>query len=134
MLRTYAVVAVGGALGAVARYAVGEAFSVSASSFPWPTFAINVVGSFLLALLPGFRAVRTRPLLPPFLGAGVLGGFTTLSAYCEQTRSLLDTGHSTTAGAYLLGTLAAALVAVAVANRLSTLRERTEFEAEEGDR
>lgn len=128
-----AVVALGGVLGALARFGLGEAFPDDGTSFPWTVFAINVAGSFLLALLPASSAVRRNPLLPPLLGTGVLGGFTTLSTASEQTRALLDAGRPGTATAYLVGTLAAALVAVAVADRFSDLAARAEFEAEEGD-
>ena len=110
-----AAVAVGGALGAVLRYLLGEAFPGTPDGFPWTTFAINVSGSFLLALL----IPRLRADLQAFAGPGVLGGFTTLSAYSEQTRHLLDTGHASLATAYSLGTLIACLAAVSVARRVT---------------
>jgi fluoride exporter len=128
-----AAVAVGGALGGVARYLLGEAFPTSNDGFPWTTLAINVTGSFILALLPAFAVVRRHEVLPPLLGTGVLGGYTTLSTYSEQARHLLDIGRSGLALTYLVGTLAACLVGVAVADRFSTRAERVEFEVEEGD-
>lgn len=128
-----AAVAVGGAVGAVARHLLTVAFPGEETSFPWTTFGINVAGSFLLALLPALAVVRRSDLLPPLLGTGVLGGFTTLSAYSEQTRALAGSGHLSTAGLYLLGTLAACLVSVAVADRISTAAQRRRFEDEEGD-
>lgn len=127
------VVALGGALGALARYGLSTAFPDSTSGFPWTTFAINVTGSFLLALLPAAGVVRRRALLPPLLGTGVMGGYTTLSTASEQTRALLAGGHVGTATAYVVGTLVACLVAVALADHFSTLAARSEFEAEEGD-
>ena len=126
-------VALGGAVGALARYLLSDAFPHDTGAFPWTTFAINISGSFLLALLPASAAVRRHDVLPPLLGTGVLGGFTTLSAYSEETRALAAAGHTATAGLYLLGTLAACLVAVAAADRLSTAAERREFADEEGD-
>ena len=87
------VVAIGGAVGAVARFWIGQAMAVSADSFPWATFTINVSGSFLLALLPAFAVVVDHPLLPPALGTGVLGGYTTLSSFAEETRRLAAAGH-----------------------------------------
>ena len=73
-----AAVAAGGALGALARYGLTEAFPDSPAGFPWTVFAINVAGSALLALLPVLAVVRRRPLLTPLLGPGVLGGFLSL--------------------------------------------------------
>jgi fluoride exporter len=128
-----AAVALGGAAGAVARHLLMVAFPDTGSAFPWTTFGINVVGSLLLALLPALAAVRRHALLPPLLGTGLLGGFTTLSTYSEQTRALLASGHASTAGLYLAGTLAGCLIAVAVADMLSTVAERREFDDEEGD-
>jgi CrcB protein len=63
----------------------------------------------------------------------VLGGFTTLSTYSEQTRALAAEGHAVTAAAYAVGTLAACLVAVAVAEPFSRPADRALFEDEEGD-
>jgi len=126
-------VAVGGALGACLRHLLNLEAPDLPGTFPWTTFGINVVGSFLLALLPASAAVRRNPLLPPLLGTGVLGGFTTLSAYSEQTRALYAGGHASLAGLYLVGTFAVCLAAVGVADRLSTAAARREFDAEEGD-
>jgi CrcB protein len=114
----YLAVALGGALGAVLRWALGDAVPDGAG-FPWTTFAINVSGSLVLAGLPALAAVRRRRVLAAALGPGLLGGYTTLSAYSEQTRALLADGRGATALLYLLGTLAACLVAVAAASRLS---------------
>lgn len=124
--------ALGGAVGAVLRWLLGE-LAPADPAFPWTTFAINVTGAFLLALLPAVAAVRSRPHLTLLLGPGLLGGFTTLSAYAEEGRALLADGSTGLAGAYLLGTLAACVAAVALASRWSTPRARREFAAAEGD-
>jgi fluoride exporter len=126
-------VSVGGAVGAVARYAATRGYPDVAASFPWTIFTVNVVGCFLLALLPSLTYVRRHPLLPPLLGTGVLGGFTTLSTYSEQSRALVAAGRSGLAATYVLGTLAAALLGVLVADRFSTPSARSEFDDEEGD-
>ncbi len=110
--------AAGGAVGALLRYLLGE-LAPDTSGFPWTTFAINVVGSLLLALLPALAAVRRYRVLAVALGPGLLGGFTTLSAYAEQSRALLADGDVLVAGSYLLGTLLACLVAVHLASRWS---------------
>ncbi len=124
--------ALGGAVGALLRWWLGEAVGDGAG-FPWATFSINVSGSLALALLPALGAVRRRPALAAGLGPGLLGGYTTLSAYAEQSRELLASGESLTAMAYVVGTLAACLVAVALASRLSSPEARDEFAAEQGD-
>jgi CrcB protein len=125
-------VAAGGAVGAVLRHLLVVA-EPDDSGFPWTTFGINVVGAFLLALLPASQWVRRNHLLPPLLGTGVLGGFTTLSAYSEQTRALVEDDAVATAGLYVVGTIAACLAAVALADRFSTSASRAEFDEEEGD-
>ncbi len=114
MRRELAAVALGGAVGALARWSVGVAVPAG-DGLPWSTLAVNVVGCFLLALLPTLAAVRRRPLLLVGLGPGLLGGFTTLSAYAEESRALVADGHPALAVAYVLGTLGACLLAVAAA-------------------
>jgi CrcB protein len=126
-----AVVAVGGAVGAVARHLLD---SHSPVADPWTTLAINVAGSFLLALLPGMAVVRRHALLPPALGPGLLGGFTTLSAYSEQSRVLVADGRPAVAATYVVGTLVACLLAVALAGRFNAPEEDARLESEEGHR
>jgi CrcB protein len=123
----------GGAIGAVARYAVQQAWPSHGSAFPWTTFAINVVGSGLLALLAVLPAVRARPALPVFLGTGVLGGFTTMSAASVDTFRLLDDGAVGTGLAYAAGTLLGALALVAAISRLEP-DGKSALEPEAGDR
>lgn len=131
-LRAFAVVAAGGALGAVARWSV-DGLVAGDGGFPWTTFTINVVGSFLLALLPASTGVRRSPHLVLFLGPGVLGGFTTLSAYAEDARRLLDAGQVALGGAYVVGTVLACLMAVTVAHRFSAQAAQRQFDREEGN-
>ncbi|MFH9354404.1 fluoride efflux transporter CrcB [Kitasatospora sp. NPDC017646] len=109
-----AVVAVGGAVGAVARYAAGLGWETGPSAFPWTTLLINVVGCavigvFLVAITEGRPA---HPLLRPFFGTGVLGGFTTFSTYAVDVRRLLEAGRLGPGLAYLGLTLVGALGAV----------------------
>jgi CrcB protein len=116
-----AVIALGGGLGAMARYGISRWLPTTPDHFPWGTFLINVLGCFLIGVL----MVRwgRRPLLRPFLGVGVLGGFTTFSTYAVETRAMLTPGEVPMAMAYLFGTLAAATLAVlagvAVTRKLS---------------
>jgi fluoride exporter len=116
--RLLAAVAVGGAVGALARWGLIEVFPADAEAFPWATFAVNVGGSFALALLPALPAVRRSRTLAVALGPGVLGGFTTLSAYSDQARALVDAGRADLAGVYVVGTLVACLLAVTAVSRL----------------
>jgi CrcB protein len=125
--------AAGGAAGALARWGLQQGFPAHGTSFPWTTFAINVLGSGLLALLGLLPAVRRRPALPVLLGTGVLGGFTTMSAASVDTVRLFDGGATLTGLAYAVGTLAAALLVVRAIAGIDPPGER-EFEAEEGDR
>jgi len=113
-----AAVAVGGALGALVRFTLGELFPDD-GGFPWTTFATNVSGAFALALLPALALVRRSQGVAVALGPGVLGGFTTLSAYSEQGRALLEADRPVLAATYLVGTLAACLAAVTLAARFT---------------
>ena len=112
-----AAVAAGGATGAVLRWAATHAVP-DGSGIPWTTLAINVGGSLALALLGGAVALRRRPLLLLALGPGLLGGFTTFSAYADQGRALADDGHPGLALAHLLATVAGCLVAVHLVRRV----------------
>ena len=125
------IVAVGGAVGAVARGALLEQWPTASGSFPGTVFAINVGGSMLLALLPALAVARRTRWLPLFLGTGVLGGFTTMSTAAVGSYDLRH--HSVLAVVYLIGTLAAALGGVLLVDRLSTPEERALIAAEEGD-
>ena len=120
-------------MGSLLRYALTLLFPDPSTGFPWTIFVVNVAGCFALGALPALASVRDHPLLPPLLGTGVLGGFTTMSTYAEQARALADTGHVVLAGTYVLGTLFAALLAVGVAQRLTSQPQRQLFDEEEGD-
>jgi CrcB protein len=114
--RTLVVIAVGGAVGALARYGVGLVLPTVPGRFPWGTFLINVVGCLLIGVLMVLvtDVFTGWPLLRPFLGVGVLGGFTTFSTYANEARGLLRPGSVPVAFGYLAGTLVSALLAVLV--------------------
>jgi CrcB protein len=105
------VVAAGGAMGSLARYAIAEALPHGRSELPMATLVVNVAGCLLLGVLvagwPHARWAR------PFFGTGVLGGFTTFSAFALETDRLLDRAPwvavSYVALSLLLGLSAAAL-------------------------
>ena len=98
---------------------------------PWALRVLLALG--LLALLPALPVLTRRPLLVLALGPGVLGGFTTLSAYADQSRALLASGETAVAAAYVVGTLAACLAAVHLAHRVTSADQRRVFEVEEGN-
>ena len=112
-------VALGGMLGASGRYAVELAWPHDAGSLPWATLVVNASGCLLIGALMVYvvevsaGALRHR-LVRPFLGVGVLGGYTTFSTYSVQTETLVAGGRPLLGVAYLVGTLAAGLVAVVV--------------------
>ena len=107
-------VACGGALGGAARYGLNTAFPHSPEQFPTSTFIENVTGCFVLSALMVYLLDVWPPnrYLRPFLGVGVLGGFTTFSAYTAETRGLLQEGEAPVALLYLFGSVAAGLIAV----------------------
>lgn len=113
------VLAVGGALGAGARYGASQLWPTEAAGFPWTLLWVNVVGcaaiGVLMAVLSAGR--RVHPLVRPFFGTGFLGGFTTFSAYAADIHLLIGDGRPQAAVAYLTATLLLALVAVWVAAR-----------------
>lgn len=87
LLPLLVVVAVGGALGALARFGVAEALPHGRASVPVGTLLVNVVGALALGLLVG--VAPDARWLRPFLGTGVLGGFTTFSTFALETDRLL---------------------------------------------
>jgi CrcB protein len=109
-----AVIATGGALGALARWGIAEALPVRSGRFPWPTLIANVSGCLLLGVLMVFVLDVWPPsrYARPFLGVGVLGGYTTFSTAMLDLRTLLVSGHAALAGAYLSASLVVGLVAV----------------------
>ena len=101
-------VALGGALGAVLRYGAGLVVA-----FPWGTLAVNVAGSFLIGLVWVICTARGAQAVLPFLMTGVLGGFTTFSAFSLDALRLVEAGRIGTAGGYVLGSVALSLFACA---------------------
>ena len=109
-----AAIAVGGALGALGRHVVAVVWPTAPGVFPWGTFLVNVSGCLLIGVLMAVLGLLSAPhrLVRPFLGVGILGGFTTFSTYALQSHALVMAGHPLVALAYLGGTVLAALLAV----------------------
>jgi len=108
---TVLLVAAGGVVGVVARYALGT--TVSHDTLPWVTVAINVVGSFLLGLL---TAVGTglAPEVRTALGVGLLGGFTTFSTFSVDVLKQIEAGESGKALLYIVASVILGIGAAAV--------------------
>ena len=102
-------VALGGALGSVLRYLVGLVVT-----FPLGTLTVNVIGSFAIGLIWVHLADRGLQHWLPFVMTGLLGGFTTFSAFTLDALRLVEEGRVTAAGAYVLASLVASVLACAV--------------------
>lgn len=118
-------IALGGGLGGLARYGLEVA---SSSRVPWGTLAANVLGCALIGVLLVLvtEVWSAHRLLRPFVGVGLLGGFTTFSTYAVEVRELLAAGLAGLGLAYLVGTLlgclAATVTGVALARRATRAR------------
>ncbi len=101
-------VALGGALGSVARYGMTAAIGrFMGAGFPWGTLAVNVLGSFIMGILVEIF-VKELPIiqeLRAFLAVGVLGGFTTFSAFSLDAVTLIERGEINAAAVYVLASV-----------------------------
>ena len=105
-------VALGGALGAVGRYLVGLSLK-TASGFPWATMSVNILGSLLMGLMIGWLSRQNggSDALRLFVAVGILGGFTTFSAFSMDLFTLLERRDIAATVLYLGGSLLGGLVA-----------------------
>lgn len=115
--RELAAVFAGGAVGGLLRTVLVAGHPQPATSWPWVTFAVNVVGAFLLGCL--LTGLRRRPtpsvLLGPLLGTGLCGGLTTFSTMQLELLRMIDGRAYALAAAYAACSIAAGLLAVGVA-------------------
>lgn len=113
-------VAVGGAFGSVLRYGMNLAVPrLMGSGFPWHTLGINILGSGVMGAVMVFLAHRGHQHLAPLLMTGVLGGFTTFSAFSMDTMLLAERGQTLAALAYVLASVLLSLAAFALAAQLT---------------
>jgi fluoride exporter len=116
-------VALGGSLGATARYAVSSWLLPATVQyrFPWPTFVVNVSGCVIAGLLFAYAAKHQAfsPNMRLFLFTGVLGGFTTFSAFGLETFELIKRGEPAMAVLYVVASVLAGVAALALAYRFS---------------
>jgi CrcB protein len=114
-------IAAGGALGTLARYGITRAIVPSPLGFPWSTFVVNAAGSLVLGFLVTMVVERWSPtrFVRPFAAIGFCGGFTTFSTMVVSAAQLGQHGRSGLAAVYLIASLAAGLLAVALGTVLA---------------
>jgi len=113
MIQTLLTVALGGALGASGRYLVNVGLPrLFGHGFPYATMFVNVVGSFAMGVIVVVLAQKSGTRFAPFLMTGVLGGFTTFSAFSLDAAKLYEAGHLATAAGYVIGSVVLALAAL----------------------
>jgi CrcB protein len=114
-------IALGGVLGSLARYGLSLVITGWASGgWPWATFTENVLGCVAIGIIASSATVRRGPdWLRPFAITGILGGFTTFSAFALETGLLLDAGRTVLALAYVVATMVVGLLAVRVGSALA---------------
>jgi fluoride exporter len=113
-------IAIGGALGALARVGLLQALPTAAGSWPWATFTANLTGALLL----GYLTTRLQERLPvstlrrPLLGTGLCGAFTTFSTLQLELLRMLDAHRDSLAATYLLASLIGGSLAVFLSSAL----------------
>ena len=109
-----AAIALGGALGAPARYGVAQLIHSAPGTFPWATFWTNITGSFALGLFLAVLVERFPPsrYLRPFVATGFLGAYTTYSTFAVETDLLIKDGHAVIGIVYTVVSLLAGCAAV----------------------
>ena len=122
-------VALGGALGSVARYwCSGVIARAMGETFPWGTLIVNVSGSLVIGFIATVSGPDGRFLIPPearqFMMVGILGGYTTFSSFSLQTLSLARDGEWLLAGANIVGSVVLCLIAVWVGHMLAVMINR----------
>lgn len=125
MFGTLLQVALGGAIGASGRYLTGvAAVRLLGHGFPWGTLIVNVIGSFLMGVLVVVMAQKFGTRFAPFLMTGLLGGFTTFSAFSLDALTLYERGQTGLAAGYVLAsvllTLSAIFLGVLIARMVTT--------------
>jgi len=117
MILTYAWVALGGALGSMARFWMANAVgALTGPAVPWGTLGINIIGSFVIGLFAAMTGPGGRFDVPSdariFVMVGICGGFTTFSAFSLQTLQLIQDGEILRAGSYIAGSVVLCLLFV----------------------
>jgi len=114
-MNMYLWVALGGAIGASGRFfTTSMTGRLIGHGFPWGTMTVNVVGSFIMGALISFMAIKwsTSTEMRAFLTTGILGGFTTFSAFSLDFATLIERKEHMAAFAYAAGSVGLSLLAV----------------------
>lgn len=116
------VVGLGGAVGAVCRYLLGQAIPKLDSGFPFGTFAVNLIGCFIIGLVVGFAGKHSSldSRLVLFLQTGVCGGFTTFSTFSLESLTLLEDGHMIIGIFYIIMSVMVGLFALIAARNFGS--------------
>ena len=118
----------GGGFGAALRYGFNHlAARLLGASFPWGTFGVNVLGSLVMGLVAGWLAYKSAEAWPAqaklFCMTGILGGFTTFSAFSLDAVTLWERGESAAAFTYVIGSCVLSIAALALG--LAIIRQMT---------
>lgn len=106
MFYTTLQVALGGAIGAALRFLAGVGiFKLTGPGFPLAVLSVNIVGSFAMGVFVVFAAKTSNTHLSPFIMTGILGGFTTFSAFSLEAYTLFERGQTGAAGLYVLASV-----------------------------
>lgn len=114
-MKLFLLASVGGAIGAGARFLVGQLFVARGLvNFPWATLTINVVGCFLMGVFIELLVQRFQgsPELRTFVATGILGGFTTFSAFSLEFATLFERGETVASALYVIASVVLTLVAI----------------------
>ena len=110
-------IAIGGGLGSVARHYLSTlAYKFADGGFPWGILTVNVVGGFAMGLIVELSALKLNlsPEVRAFLTTGILGGFTTFSAFSLDSALLIERGDWVSAGSYMVGSVVLSVSALFV--------------------
>lgn len=113
-MQAYILVMSGGAIGAAARFGLARSIPHTQAGWPWHTFLANVLGGLLMGLLAAYvlRSGAASENVRLFAGVGVLGGFTTFSAFSLEMAQMVERGELALAGGYALASVLVALLAL----------------------
>jgi CrcB protein len=116
---TYLWIAIGSALGGMARYGCSRAVALRfGETFPWGTLTVNIVGSMVIGFVAALSAPESRVMISPnarqFIMVGLCGGFTTFSSFSLQTLQMVRNRDFAEAGGNILLSVAACMAAVAI--------------------